>query len=251
MMVEMAEHARDGHGAALALWHDTISRLALVIFPLAVVLVLMAPDVIVTLFTSDVSRERADLHAVEPDDSAVGVRASTRCCAPTPRPVSAGAELLRLALVVALIGWCFDVWAAGRGARDARRDGSSGALALVRIARLLGVRRRRGAAVAGVSRHRASAPARRRACLAADAIERRRCHRLLVARRDLRCGVSSGVVARTRAFTPCDAASHATSVPRFRRDPERGRARSRTLQVLNRKRKLTYVRHCWNHSLGR
>jgi O-antigen/teichoic acid export membrane protein len=51
MMVEMAAQTRD-LGAARGLWHDTIGRLAFMIFPLAVFLVVMARDIIVLLFTS-------------------------------------------------------------------------------------------------------------------------------------------------------------------------------------------------------
>jgi O-antigen/teichoic acid export membrane protein len=51
MMVEMAAvQGRDRH-AARWLWHDTIGRLAFMIFPLAAFLVLMARPIIVLLFT--------------------------------------------------------------------------------------------------------------------------------------------------------------------------------------------------------
>jgi O-antigen/teichoic acid export membrane protein len=52
MMVEMAAVQGRDNGAALWLWHDTIGRLAFMIFPLAAFLVLMAREIIVTLFTS-------------------------------------------------------------------------------------------------------------------------------------------------------------------------------------------------------
>jgi O-antigen/teichoic acid export membrane protein len=51
MMVEMAAARDRDRGAALWLWHDTIGRLAFMIFPLAVFLILMARDLIVLLFT--------------------------------------------------------------------------------------------------------------------------------------------------------------------------------------------------------
>jgi O-antigen/teichoic acid export membrane protein len=51
MMVEMAAVQGRDPGAARWLWHDTISRLAFMIFPLAAFLVLMARDIIVILFT--------------------------------------------------------------------------------------------------------------------------------------------------------------------------------------------------------
>jgi O-antigen/teichoic acid export membrane protein len=53
MMVEMAA-AQQSNDVSTArwLWHDTIGRLAFMIFPLAVFLVVMARDIIVLLFTS-------------------------------------------------------------------------------------------------------------------------------------------------------------------------------------------------------
>ncbi len=52
MMVQMAEHARTGdRDAALTLWHDTIHKLAAVMFPIAVFLIVAARPVIVALFT--------------------------------------------------------------------------------------------------------------------------------------------------------------------------------------------------------
>src|SRR5207249_3202580 len=53
MMVQMAEYARTGdRKAALALWHDTVYKLAAVIFPLAIFLIVAARQVIVALFTT-------------------------------------------------------------------------------------------------------------------------------------------------------------------------------------------------------
>jgi O-antigen/teichoic acid export membrane protein len=53
MMVKLAEDGVDRHSrAALALWHDTTRRLAMVIFPLVAFLAVMARDIIVVLFTS-------------------------------------------------------------------------------------------------------------------------------------------------------------------------------------------------------
>ena len=51
MMVEMAAVEGRDRDAAHRLWHDTIGRLAFMIFPLAAFLVLMARDIIVLLFT--------------------------------------------------------------------------------------------------------------------------------------------------------------------------------------------------------
>jgi O-antigen/teichoic acid export membrane protein len=53
MMVQMADHARVGDArAALALWHDTICRLAFIFLPLTALLLVTAHQLIVTLFTA-------------------------------------------------------------------------------------------------------------------------------------------------------------------------------------------------------
>ena len=53
LMVKMGEDGFDRRGpAALSLWHDTVSRLASVIVPLTVFLLVLARDIIVTLFTA-------------------------------------------------------------------------------------------------------------------------------------------------------------------------------------------------------
>lgn len=52
MMVEMATLKDRDLAAARALWHDTIARLAFMIFPVAAFLIVMAHDIIVLLFTA-------------------------------------------------------------------------------------------------------------------------------------------------------------------------------------------------------
>src|SRR5688500_16881943 len=52
MMVEMAVLKERDIAAARALWHDTMSRLAFMIFPVAAFLIVMAYDIIILLFTS-------------------------------------------------------------------------------------------------------------------------------------------------------------------------------------------------------
>jgi O-antigen/teichoic acid export membrane protein len=53
MMVQMADHARTGRRApALALWHDTVYKLALLMFPLTAFLIVAARPVILALFTA-------------------------------------------------------------------------------------------------------------------------------------------------------------------------------------------------------
>jgi O-antigen/teichoic acid export membrane protein len=111
MMVRMAEddlHARKE--AALELWHHTISRLALLIFPLAVVLVLLAHAVIVTLFTSNYAASvpifmawtLTILPAVFCVDAVLRAYAQTRFLF--------AMNMLRLALVVTLISWCLSTF---------------------------------------------------------------------------------------------------------------------------------------------
>jgi O-antigen/teichoic acid export membrane protein len=52
MMVRMAEELRDGRGTrALAIWHDSSRKLALLFFPLTVLLVVTARPIVVFLFT--------------------------------------------------------------------------------------------------------------------------------------------------------------------------------------------------------
>lgn len=52
MMVDMAATQARDLGATRSLWHDTIGRLAFMIFPLAAFLIVMAHPIIVLLFTS-------------------------------------------------------------------------------------------------------------------------------------------------------------------------------------------------------
>jgi O-antigen/teichoic acid export membrane protein len=107
MMVKMAEDSLPEHRAsALQLWHHTMARLALLIFPLAVVLLILSRDVIVTLFTSNyvasvpifMAWTLTILPAVFCVDSVLRAYAQTRFLF--------AMNLLRLGLVVALISWC-------------------------------------------------------------------------------------------------------------------------------------------------
>jgi len=107
MMVKMAEDGlHERRDTALELWHHTMSRLALLIFPLAVVLLLLSRDVIVTLFTSTYVASvpifmmwtLTILPAVFCVDAVLRAYAQTRFLF--------AMNLLRLGLVVALISWC-------------------------------------------------------------------------------------------------------------------------------------------------
>lgn len=139
MMVAMAANTGERvAGGALALWHDTTRRLALVIAPLVVFLVVMAPQVIELLFT----RRYLDsvpvfqlwtcmlLLAVPCVDAVLRARAQTR--------LLLGLNVLRLAIVVALIGWCLDTFGLpGAALVMLLSTGAARVVALVRIARLL------------------------------------------------------------------------------------------------------------------
>jgi O-antigen/teichoic acid export membrane protein len=107
MMVRMAEDGLHEHNeAALELWHHTMSRLALLIFPLAVVLLLLSREVIVTLFTSTylpsvpifMTWTLMILPSVFCVDAVLRAYAQTRFLFVM--------NVLRLVLVVALISWC-------------------------------------------------------------------------------------------------------------------------------------------------
>lgn len=106
MMVKMAEDAKAGDsGAALTLWHDTVSRLAFIIFPLAVFLLLSAHNVIIALFTTKYAASvpifmvwiLTILPAAFAVDGVLRVYAQTRFLLVM--------NILRLAIVAGLIGW--------------------------------------------------------------------------------------------------------------------------------------------------
>ena len=111
MMVKMAEEGlHEQHSTALELWHHTMSRLALLIFPLAVVLLLLSRDVIVTLFTSTyvasvpifMAWTLTIIPAVFCVDAVLRAYAQTRFLF--------AMNVIRLALVVALISWCLSTF---------------------------------------------------------------------------------------------------------------------------------------------
>jgi O-antigen/teichoic acid export membrane protein len=111
MMVKMAEDSLQDHKEmALALWHHTMARLALLIFPLAVVLVLLSRDVIITLFTATyvasvpifMAWTLTIVPAVFCVDAVLRAHAQTRFLF--------AMNMLRLALVVSLISWCLSTF---------------------------------------------------------------------------------------------------------------------------------------------
>jgi O-antigen/teichoic acid export membrane protein len=111
MMVKMAEDGLHDHNeTALELWHHTMVRLALLIFPLAVVLLLLARDVIVTLFTATyvasvpifMAWTLTILPAVFCVDAVLRAYAQTRFLF--------AMNVIRLGLVIALISWCLSAF---------------------------------------------------------------------------------------------------------------------------------------------
>jgi O-antigen/teichoic acid export membrane protein len=139
MMVKMAEDRSDRR-AALALWHDTTCRLALVLVPLAIFLALAAHAVILTLFSNTYRASvpifalwsLTILPAVFAVDGVLRVYARTR--------VIFALNLLRLVLVAGLIGWCLSAF----GLRGAvlvtlLAAGIVKAVGIATIARLMGV----------------------------------------------------------------------------------------------------------------
>jgi O-antigen/teichoic acid export membrane protein len=142
MMVRMAERIREGRGQeAQAVWAGTARGLALVFFPLLALLLAVAPDLIVFLFTD---RYRASVPvftiwslsialAVLPTEAVLRVYASTRFLL----AISAA----RLAVIAACIGGAI-TWLGLRGAVLVTLGAAllAKAAALVRVARLMGTR---------------------------------------------------------------------------------------------------------------
>ena len=104
MMVKMAEDSSDRH-AALSLFHETVSRLAFLLLPLAVGLSVLASPFIVTLFTSKFAASIPifSVWALTVIPAAIAVDAMLRVYAQTRFLLVM--NLVRLGLVAALIGW--------------------------------------------------------------------------------------------------------------------------------------------------
>lgn len=106
MMVNMRRRVREGRlREAHAIWHDAMRKLALVLFPLVGLLVLLAHELIVLLFTSSYERSvpvfmvysMTTLMTVLLTDGVLRVFAETRFLILQ--------NLLRLAIIAALIQW--------------------------------------------------------------------------------------------------------------------------------------------------
>lgn len=139
MMVKMAEHHGDRH-ESLALFHDTVSRLAFLLAPLAVALVALAQPFILMLYTDKFAASvpiftiwaLSVLPAVFAVDAVLRAYAQTRFLLVM--------NLVKLAFVAGLIGWFIGAFGL-RGAVLVTLMATVVAkgLALVRIARLMQV----------------------------------------------------------------------------------------------------------------
>jgi O-antigen/teichoic acid export membrane protein len=142
MMVAMARDGIDRRvGDALALWHDTTRRLALIIFPIVAFLVALAPQVITVLFTGRylASVPVFQLWTCSLVLAVPCVDAVLRACADTRFLL--GLNLLRLLMVVLLITWCLDRFGLpGAVLVMLISTAATRALAVVRICRLTGAR---------------------------------------------------------------------------------------------------------------
>jgi len=142
MMVAMARDGFDRRGAdALALWHDTTRRLSLIVFPLVVFLVAMAPDVITVLFTRQylASVPVFRLWTCMLLLAVPCVDAVLRACAETRYLL--GLNLLRLVLVMVSITFCLDRFGLpGAVLAMLAATGVARVMAIGRIGRLTGTR---------------------------------------------------------------------------------------------------------------
>jgi O-antigen/teichoic acid export membrane protein len=140
LMVKMAEESSDVH-ATVGLWHDTIERLAFLIVPLSLMLTVVAHGLIVGLFTT---RYAASVPifvvwALSILPSVFAVDAVLRALAQTRFLLYM--NILRLALVAALIGWCLSVFGlTGAVLVTLLTTTLVKGLAVVKIARLLNLR---------------------------------------------------------------------------------------------------------------
>ena len=139
MMVKMAEHSTDRH-EALQLFHDTISRLAFLIAPVAIGLAVLARPFIITLYTGTYAASvpiftvwaLTLLPAIFAVDAFLRVYAETRFLLVM--------NVVRLGFVIALIGWFMGTFGLpGAVLVTLTATVAAKSLAVVRIARLLQV----------------------------------------------------------------------------------------------------------------
>ena len=139
MMVKMAEGTADRH-LALSLFHETVSRLAFLLFPLGVGLSVLSAPFIVTLFTTkfEAGIPIFSVWALTVIPAAIAVDAMLRVYAQTRFLLVM--NLARLGLVVALIGWFLGAFGlVGAVLITLLATVTAKALAVVRIASLLEV----------------------------------------------------------------------------------------------------------------
>jgi O-antigen/teichoic acid export membrane protein len=140
MMVKMAEVAHQGNDAGLRLWHDTTVKLASLMLPLAALLFLTAPAVIVVLFTKTYMASIPILRVwclmVIP--SAFAVDGVLRAHAQTRFLLIM--NIVRLVVIVGLVGWLISTFGVV-GAVQATLIGTVvvKTMAIVQIGRVLDV----------------------------------------------------------------------------------------------------------------
>jgi O-antigen/teichoic acid export membrane protein len=139
MMVRMSAEGLDAR-TALALWHDTVVRLSLVVFPLVAFMLIAARDIIVFIYTdaylASVPIFQLSTVAILPAclcvDSVLRAYAQTRALF--------GLNLVRLGAVALLIGWSLTTFGLlGAVAATLVATVLARALGLARIAQLMGV----------------------------------------------------------------------------------------------------------------
>ena len=142
MMVKMGEDEGKGdRRAALTLWHDSVIRQALLLFPLMVILIVAAHEIIVVLYTSAFLASvpifmlwsLTIFPAVFAVDPVLRVYAQTRFLLYM--------NIVRVVLVAALIGWCLSAFGLyGAVLITLLSSCAVKGMGLVRIARLMHVR---------------------------------------------------------------------------------------------------------------
>ena len=139
MMVKMAEVSTD-RDEALALYHDTVSRLVFLLCPLTVALVVLAEPFILALLTDKFAASVPIfmIWSLTIVPVMFGVDAVLRAFA--ERRALVLMNVARLAVVVSLIGWFLDAFSlAGAVLATLTAMAVSKALGLVRVAHVLGV----------------------------------------------------------------------------------------------------------------
>jgi O-antigen/teichoic acid export membrane protein len=140
LMVKMAEESADG-SMAVSLWHDTVVRLAFLLVPLTVFLLVSARDLIIGLFTTTYAASvpifmiwtLAILPNILAVDAVLRVYAQTRFLLVM--------NLVRLTFVAASIGWFLSAFGLGGAVLVTFiATASVKALGVIRIAKLLHIR---------------------------------------------------------------------------------------------------------------